>query len=456
MRILFLSLLLLLSGCSTPLPKGPDLERVFSEQRDKPKKHPVIFIPGLFGSMLTGENNEIIWGRKRVVLKYNTFNEKLLLPISSKDKLSRGKNYLSPGRLVRSLIWLPNIYEIHAEEELINTLVNAGGFKFGDLNAPSKSDNFYFFSYDWRKDIVDNVALLHKKINSLKKAWRNPNLKVDIVAHSMGGLLARYYVKYGNVDILNLRWIPPPTFAGAININKLVVVGTPHLGSSVILGYLHYGLPMWRLRPRINPETMLTWPASYQLLPAHNSNLYLDNELNPLKGFDIYDLNSWKKYELSIFSERMQRRLKRHYGDQDKTRIKRLKRYMKRMLSRAKNFHKAIEDNENIKKYPIPVYGFAGDCISTPEYVIIENDGKLILDRPELNTPGDGSVSRNSFLGLESQLLTNSTLHRSDVHLDFTMFICETHSAITENTTFHDNLLHILLFEGNSNYMRGE
>ena len=448
--------LLIISGCSSPLPKRPDLAGVFSEYKDIPKKHPLIFIPGLFGSMLVGEENKIIWGHKSAVFKQKNFNESLLLPISEDDEITKRGHFLRPARLIESLVWIPDIYEIRAEEDLTKTLVEAGGYSLGDLDSPSKNENFYFFSYDWRRDIVENVALLDKKISALQEAWGDPALKVDIVAHSMGGLIARYYAKYGNIDLLDLHWLPSPTFSGAKNINKLIVVGTPHMGSAIIMGFLHYGLPMWHLRPRINPETMLTWPSVYQLLPYQQSGLFLDKSLEPLPDFDIHDLNSWKEYKLSIFSERMEKRIKRHYGDLAGKRIKQLKIYMKNMLRRSKRFHEALEVDENIAKYPFPVLGFAGDCLLTPEYIILSRDGEMILNRHDLESPGDGNVSINSFLGFESHMLTKSKVRRSHVHLDHTMFICETHSALTENKTFHDNLLHILLDERESTFQKGE
>ena len=40
-----------------------------------------------------------------------------------------------------------------------------------------------------------------------------PTLKVDIVAHSAGGLVARYFVRFGAVDTLH-EVEPTITFAG--------------------------------------------------------------------------------------------------------------------------------------------------------------------------------------------------------------------------------------------------
>jgi len=68
------------------------------------------------------------------------------------------------------------------------------------------------FSYDWRKHVTDNAKLLKSFID----LHVQPGEKVDIVAHSMGGLVARNYVEQ----------------EGQKNkVDKLITIGTPHEGS---------------------------------------------------------------------------------------------------------------------------------------------------------------------------------------------------------------------------------
>lgn len=83
------------------------------------------------------------------------------------------------------------------------------------------SDNGYVpekdlfeFPYEWRDSNVDNAKLLRDKINEIKEETKWP--KVDIVAHSMGGLLAREYVEsdYYQDDV-----------------DQLVTIGTPQDGA---------------------------------------------------------------------------------------------------------------------------------------------------------------------------------------------------------------------------------
>jgi hypothetical protein len=64
---------------------------------------------------------------------------------------------------------------------------------------------------------------------------------------------------------------------------------------------------------------------------------------------------------------------------------------------------------------------------------------KLMLE------PGDGRVTKPSLLARNTldPSLPSKTAHAFP--LDFALFLCEDHSAITNNLTFQDNLLNILL-----------
>ncbi|MCX6766764.1 MAG: right-handed parallel beta-helix repeat-containing protein [Candidatus Moranbacteria bacterium] len=81
-------------------------------------------------------------------------------------------------------------------------------------NGYEDGKTFFTFPYEWRNSNVDNAKLLEKKIEEIKKDTGRP--KVDIVAHSMGGLLAREYIESGY-------------YAG--DVDQLITVGTPQLGA---------------------------------------------------------------------------------------------------------------------------------------------------------------------------------------------------------------------------------
>lgn len=75
-------------------------------------------------------------------------------------------------------------------------------------------EDVFTFPYEWRDSNVENAKLLRDKINEIKQTTGYS--QVDIVAHSMGGLLAREYIEsnyYQN------------------DVDQLVTLGTPHNGA---------------------------------------------------------------------------------------------------------------------------------------------------------------------------------------------------------------------------------
>jgi len=101
------------------------------------------------------------------------------------------------------------------------------------------------FSYPDDQPIADSAALFIRHMTGLRRAY--PQGRVDIVAHSMGGLVARAYVE-------------GPDYAGGVD--RLILVGTPNAGSNwsrirMLLEWQeHYRL--WRDEPEWSPSWMTT------------------------------------------------------------------------------------------------------------------------------------------------------------------------------------------------------
>ncbi|MBI2020345.1 alpha/beta hydrolase [Candidatus Daviesbacteria bacterium] len=95
---------------------------------------------------------------------------------------------------------------------------------FFTTNGYSLNQDLFVFPYDWRKDISLTASLLDQKISEIKS--QTGAEKVDIVSHSMGGLVARNYI--ADID-------------RAQNVRKLFTLGTPHLGAVEFLKFLRYG-----------------------------------------------------------------------------------------------------------------------------------------------------------------------------------------------------------------------
>jgi len=79
-----------------------------------------------------------------------------------------------------------------------------------NLNLEENKD-YYFFYYDWRKKISDIVVDLNNFIDGKVKA---ENINVNLVGHSLGGLVARIYSQEHPED----------------EIKKVITVASPHKG----------------------------------------------------------------------------------------------------------------------------------------------------------------------------------------------------------------------------------
>ncbi|HEU5100410.1 MAG TPA: hypothetical protein VFU22_15385 [Roseiflexaceae bacterium] len=136
--------------------------------------------------------------------------------------------------------------------------------------------DLWIFPYDWRADLVTTSERLDALVNqALARAnypQSNPALwsvrRVNIVAHSMGGLLGRYYISNS---------------VRASQVDQLITLGAPQLGTAGFLKALVYGDTMgpWFLGIGLNPEeikdVVQNMPSGYQLLPSPTYDIYYDN-----------------------------------------------------------------------------------------------------------------------------------------------------------------------------------
>lgn len=83
-----------------------------------------------------------------------------------------------------------------------------------EISGYISNETLFTFPYEWRDSNEVNAVELRAKIQAIKDFSHKP--KVDIVAHSMGGLLARAYIEsdfYEN------------------DVDQLITIGTPQLGA---------------------------------------------------------------------------------------------------------------------------------------------------------------------------------------------------------------------------------
>ena len=220
-----------LSACSRDL--RPDLTRLYADQANPAGQPPVVLIHGLLGGRLAeASSGREVWPGPLSRLMFDDYSD-LTLPIDPET--------LTPapdGLIVTGLTDRAAGRDFYGQ--ILDVLEIAGGYERSRPGepAPTGRKRVYVFAYDWRQDNVGTVARLDAFLEAIREDYDDPELKVDVVAHSMGGLLVRYYLRYGTADVLDDNDFPV-TRAGAQRVRTDVHQRKPSLGSvSAAMGYL--------------------------------------------------------------------------------------------------------------------------------------------------------------------------------------------------------------------------
>lgn len=138
-------------------------------------------------------------------------------------------------------------------------------------HEPDLLANLITFPYDWRLSNRVNGRRLATRVTPVLERWRAQggpfaDAKLVLVCHSMGGLVARWYVEQAG---------------GAEVTRKLVTIGTPHRGAVKALAQLVNGVHKG-IGPLKADLTELAWsmPSMYELLPEYAC---IDSGGKPLK-----------------------------------------------------------------------------------------------------------------------------------------------------------------------------
>lgn len=194
----------------------------------------VLVLPGIMGSKL---------GRKRLLLDDVIWIDPIGILAGELNELTLGKS----------------------KDDIVPLGVLLFAYLMIKLSLRAAGFDADFHPYDWRRDLPSLGAQLAKRINDEHKP-------VHLVAHSMGGLVARAALK-----------------AGATDVERLVMLGTPNYGSFAIPQALRGTYDLVKKVAAIDlahsPEELAskvfsTFPGLYQMMPWKEKfsaiNLYDD------------------------------------------------------------------------------------------------------------------------------------------------------------------------------------
>jgi pimeloyl-ACP methyl ester carboxylesterase len=433
---------------------APDLHRLYMESMMVNDQPPVVLIHGVLGSKLRDKNtNEDLWPGSASRLFLHDYSD-IAFDIDH-DTLTPMSDNIEAYAISEGAVG-KDFYG-----KIVQTLGDSAGYKLAHVGqkVDPKQKNYYVFHYDWRQDNAISARQLAEFIDQIQVDYSNPDLKVDIVAHSMGGLISRYYIRYGKQDVLTDNDFDQKiTMYGGDHVRRVILLGTPNLGSVKTLNLFIDGVDIGL--KQIGTETLATMPSLYQLFP-HPLNDWIVNSSGEPLDRDLFSVETWRRFQWSIFAPKVRQRILAKYDsvEEGEKYLATLERFFENNLERARRFVWSLTIPLPEKHPKLTIFG--GGCTLTSARIVVEEvEGEsLIRMKPDeitqpiadvdydalLLEPGDGSVTKASLLG--RNVLDPSVKRHEYIFLPLqqSFFLCVSHNSLTGNLNFQDNLLNTLL-----------
>jgi pimeloyl-ACP methyl ester carboxylesterase len=431
-------LVLLLAACGQT---GPRFEEV-SQEATPPDRVPIILVPGVSREVARQLKGGSIIPFSALALR--TDAEALAHLGDPRFPVDGGQPAAVPRELDRALRGT----DVRGLQGLINHLIRYEGYLRGDPEQPHDKDypenpesvrtdrkrlaSLFVVYYDWRRDVAESACILAQRVARIRAQTGAP--RVHLVGHSLGGVVARYYLRYGGRDAMRDRDCPlgDGEIRAAINtpgsgaVGRLVALGAPHKGSeqafrALLQDFNLFGFVSLGLR-----RAVFTMPQVWELLPFAE----VDGRVPLLVGQDgeervsLYDARTW---------------IERGWLVGDPTDPER-RHFVEAMLARATTLHQRMAER-NPAEETVPRLTVGAGCRPTPARAVME-DGKVeFLSRTQIDNPlfarvtvpGDGVVSLESALAIPSSpTLTPVT-------------VCSAHTAYVDDSSVVDRIAQFLL-----------
>jgi hypothetical protein len=372
----------------------------------------IIFVPGYLGTVLEDPESDIpVWGaffgKAHHPAKDPHVLRKMALPFAGAVPVGQLEDEVEVGApLLFVDVELP-ASELHARgyqgvfRGLLTNLVEGEShskevaISYEDEQAGL--DVTVGFGYDWRRDLAAEAVRLHQTVLKAvrERASRGQTARIDIVAHSLGSLLVRYWLRYGPQPLPEDGSLPELTWEGARLAEQVLLVGPPNAGAIDALDSLVRGGEVVSILPRYPSALVATFPSMWQLLPRVEHELIVYSDTG--EPVDLFDVATWEALKWGPFNKKQDRYLKQLLPEK-KTRAERLSAlrvHVAACLVHAKQFQAALDRPVELPPY-VQLHLFAGDNHEVTSVMEVNRkNGRMKLVSEE---PGDGTVTRRSAL----------------------------------------------------------
>ncbi len=426
------------------------------------ERNPVIVVHGFLGAQLKdSKTGEMIWGGFTGMNVLKGFSKEQLrgisIPMAMGKPLRDLKNDVQPASILKNVdVRILGLhFNLDAYDKMLEILAKAG---YVPEDAPLPQDkhfsSLFVFYYDWRRDLPENAARLHefilRKRTYLQEQYRkcygvdDYDVQFDIVAHSMGGLLSRYYLEYGDQDLPADGSMPVLDWRGSTYIDKLVVVATPNAGYLDTFVELQKGLQIAPEIPAYPPGVIGTFPTYYQMLPLLSTRSVVYKDDPDGKPADIFDPELWNKMRWGLADPKHDEALKIILPDA-KTAEERhaiAVDHLAKCLKRAKQFTDAMRI-DTVPPDDVGLYLFLGDSVPTRRTVEVDREtGDVKVTDYEA---GDGKVLASSARIDDREGGQWRPFAWSPIKWQVVIHIFAAHMGITTSLEFADNVSYCLL-----------
>jgi len=220
----------------------------------------VVVLPGIMGSTLRHEGH-LVWapsaGSALRALR-TFFNSIKKLQVRSGIGDDHPGDGVEPVGLMPDRHVLPGVWAPVKGYDILLARLRGLGYREAAPGADAPPGNLLPVPYDWRLSNRHNGQRLKSIVEPALERWRahsDEDAQLVFVCHSMGGLVARWYIEQ---------------CGGAELTRKLITLGTPYRGAARALDPLVNGI-----RRELGPfsvdltEFARSIPSLYQLLPEY-------------------------------------------------------------------------------------------------------------------------------------------------------------------------------------------
>ncbi|EKU98273.1 Lecithin:cholesterol acyltransferase [Leptolyngbya sp. PCC 7375] len=360
-----------------------------------PMKDMVVILPGILGSVLQKDGKDLwaISGQSIWNFLANTGEaiKDLKLEQDHSEAFDLGDG-IQATRLMADTHLVPGLVKIDGYTQTSKLITDNFQVTPGDIyNDPeNRAANFYHFPYDWRRDNRASAHILKFWLDKRLKCWREASgaqdAKVILMAHSMGGLVSRYYLE---------------VLGGWQDSRALFTFGTPYRGSFNAVNFIANGYKKLFLDLT---EVLRSLTSVYQLLPIYQGIKIGDDYVRAAEADNLPNFDKAKAQDALQFHREIEAVVEAHRQDEA---------YRTGFTT-------------------VPIVGIKQPTLQSAELingqlVVSENLPKALEGRPDLGE-GDGTVPQVSAIPIELSNSFNNT------------FIAESHGALQNQKQIMEDL----------------